>query len=61
MLPCDCTKNDESTFFILNIDCFFVRNWVLLYMNGNAKHSAESILMLHIHFPLSFTKTSGAS
>ena len=27
----------------------------------NAKRSAESILMLYIHFPLSFPDTSGAS
>ena len=46
MLQCNCTKNDEFTFFILNIDFFFSRNWVLLYMNENAKRSAESILML---------------
>ena len=60
MLQCNCTKNDEATFFILNID-FFVRNWVLLYMNENTKHSAESILMLYIHFPLSFPDASIAS
>ena len=48
------STNEESTFFILNIDYFFVQNWVLVYMNENAKRSAESILMLYIHFPLSF-------
>ena len=60
MLQCNCTKNDEATFFILNID-FFVQNWVLLYKNENTKHSAESILMLYIHFSLSFPDTSIAS
>ena len=29
-------------------------------MKENAKRSAESILMLYIHFPLSFLDTSGA-
>ena len=38
----------EYTFFILNKRLFFVRNWVLLYMNENAKRSAGSILMLYI-------------
>ena len=61
MLQCNRTKNYESTFFIINIDWFFVRNRVWLYMTENAKHSAESILMLYIHFPLSFPNTSGAS
>ena len=60
MLQCNCTKNYESTFFTLNINYFFVRNWVSLYMNEKAKRSAESILMLYIHFPLSFLDTSGA-
>ena len=53
--------SDESTFFVLNVDWGFVRNWVLPYMNENAKRSAESILMLCIHFPLSFPVTFGAS
>ena len=63
MLQCNLTKSDESTFFILNVDWVFVRNWVLLYMyiNVNSKRSAESILMLCIHSPLSFPDTSGAS
>lgn len=60
MCQCNCTKNDEVTFFILNID-FFVQNWVLLYMNENTKCSARSILMLFIHFPLPFPDTSIAS
>ena len=47
----------ESTFFILNVRLVFVRNWVFLYTNENAKRSAESILMLYIYFPLSFPKT----
>ena len=54
-------KNDVSTFFLLNIAWVFARNWVLRYINVNAKRSAESILMLYIHFPLSFPDTSGAS
>ena len=53
MLQRNRTNNDESTFFNLNIDCFFVWNWVLRYINENAKRSAESILMLYIHFRLS--------
>ena len=61
MLWCNFTKSDDSTFFILNVDWVFVRNWVLWYMNENAKRSADSILMLYIHFPLSFPDTSGAS
>ena len=47
MLQCNCTKSDDSS------------NWVLRYINENAKRSAESILMLYIHFPLSFPVTSG--
>ena len=58
MLRCNLTKSDESTFFILNVDWVYVRNWVLRYINENAKHSAESILKLYIHFPLSFPVTS---
>ena len=52
MLQCNLTKSDESTFFVLNVDWVFVRNWVLRYINENAKRSAESILKLYIHFPL---------
>ena len=52
MLRCNLTKSDESTFFVLNVDWVFVRNWVLRYINENAKCSAESILKLYIHFPL---------
>ena len=52
MLRCNLTKSDESTFFVLNVDWAFVRNWVLRYINENAKRSAESILKLYIHFPL---------
>ena len=59
MLRCNLTKSDESTFFILNVDLAFVRNWVLRFINENTKRSAESILKLHIHFPLSFPVTSG--
>ena len=61
MLQCNLTKCDESTFFVLNVDWVFVRNWVLPYINENAKRSAASILMLYIHFPLSFPVTFGAS
>ena len=61
MLQYNLTKSDESTFFVLNVDWVFVRNWILRYINENAKRSAESILMLYIHFSLSFTVTSGAS
>ena len=57
MLQCNYTKNDDASFFILKTD-FFERNWVLLYMNENAERSAESLLVLHIHFPLSFPDTS---
>ena len=48
MLRCNLTKSDESTFFILNVDWVFVRNWVLQYINENAKRSAESILCLSL-------------
>ena len=43
ILQCNRTKNNESTFFILSviIDRFFVRNWVLLYMNVYAKRSVD--------------------
>ena len=61
MLQCNLTKSDESTFLVLNVDWVFVRNWVLRYINENTKRSAELILMLYIHFPLSFPITSGAS
>ena len=61
ILRCNLTKSDESTFFILNVDLVFVRNWVLRYVNENAKRSAESILNLYIHFPPSFPVTSVAS
>ena len=47
MLQCNLTKSDESTFLILNVDCVFVRNWVLRYINENAKRSAESLFMLY--------------
>ena len=59
MLQCNSTNNDESAFLILKIDWVFVGNWVLRYINKNAKGSAESILMQNIHFPLSFPDTSG--
>ena len=51
---CNRTKNNESTFFILNviIGKLIVQNWVLLNMNEYAKRSAESILMLYIYRPL---------
>ena len=61
MLQCNLTKSDESTFFVLNVDWVFVRNWVLPYINENAKRSAASILMQYIHSPLSFPVKSGAS
>ena len=61
ILRCNLTKSDESTFFILNVDLVVVQNWVLRYINENAKHSGESILYLYIHFPLFFPVTSGAS
>ena len=52
ILRCNLTKTDESTFFILNVDLVFGRNWVLRYINENAKRSAEWILNLCIHFQL---------
>ena len=58
MRRCNLTKSDESTFFVLNVDWVLVRNWVLPHINQNAKCSAASILMLYIHFPLSFPVTS---
>ena len=61
MLRCNLTKSDQSTSFILNVDWVFVRDCVLWYINENAKHSAESILKLYIHFPVSLPVTSGAS
>ena len=53
-LQCNRTKNNESTFFILNviIGKLIVQNWVLLNLNEYAKRSAESILMLYIYRPL---------
>ena len=48
MLRCNLTKSDESTFSILNVDWVFVRNWVLQYINENARRSAESILCLSL-------------
>ena len=61
MLQCNLTKSDESTFFVLNVDWVFVRNWVLPYVNENAKRSDASILILYFHFPLPFPVTFGAS
>ena len=61
MRQCNLTKSDESTFFVLNVDWVFVRNWVLRYINENAKRSDASIFMLYIHFPLHFPVTFGAS
>ena len=61
MLQCNFTKSDESTFFVLNVDWVFVRNWVLPYINENAKRSAASILVLYIHFTLSLPVIFGAS
>ena len=63
ILQCNLTMSDESTFSVLNVDWVFGRNWVLPYINENAKRSAASILMLYtcIHFPLSFPVTFGAS
>ena len=37
MLQCNSTSNDESTFLILKIDWVFAGNWVLRYINKNAK------------------------
>ena len=51
----------NASFFVLNVDWVFVRNWVLLYINENAKRSDASILMLYIHFTLPFPVTFGAS
>ena len=51
----------KSTFFVLNVDWVFVRNWVLPHINENAKRSAASMLMLYIHAPLSFPVTFDAS
>ena len=61
MLQCNLTKSDESTFFVLNVDWVFVRNWVLPYINENAKRPDASILMLYIHSPMPFPVTFGAS
>ena len=61
MLQCNLTESDESTFFVLNVDWVLVRNWVLRYINEDAKRSAASILMLYIHFALSLPVTFGAS
>ena len=61
MLQCNLTTSDESTFFVLNVHWVFVQNWVLPYINENAKRSDASILMLYVHFPLSLPVTFGAS
>ena len=53
MLQCNLTKSDEFTFFVLNVDWVFARNWVLRYITKNAKRSAESILMLYSRLALS--------
>ena len=49
MLQCNLTKSDDSTFFTLNLNWVFVRNWVLRYITENTKRSAESIPMLYTH------------
>ena len=51
MLQCNLIKSDESTFFVLNVYWVFVRNWVLPYINENAKRLAASILMLYRKIP----------
>ena len=48
MLQCNLTKSVESTFFVLNVDWVFERNWVLRYINENEKRSAASILPCYI-------------
>ena len=58
---CNFTKSDESTFFVLNVDWLFVRNWVLPYWNENTKCLDASILMLYIDFPLPFPAIFGSS
>ena len=60
MLRCNLTKSDQSTSFILNVLGFCAKLRIAV-QNENAKRSAESILKLYIHFPLSFPVTSGAS
>ena len=42
-VQCNLIKSDESTFFVLNVNWVFVRNWVLPYINENAKRSDASI------------------
>ena len=42
MLQCNLTESDESTFFVLNVDWIFVRNWVLPYINGNVQMRRSS-------------------
>ena len=44
MLQCNCSKNYGATFFIINIDWFFVRNLVLLYINENMKCKLNKLL-----------------
>ena len=43
MLQCNLTKCDESTFFVLNVDWVFVRNWVLPYIKENAKRRLSCV------------------
>ena len=55
MLQGKLTKSDESTFFVLNVDSVFVRNWVLPYVNENTTRSAALILTLYIYLlPVTF-------
>ena len=52
----------EYTFFILNIRLIFCAKLGIAVHEWNRETvSADSILMLYIHFPLSFPDTSGAS
>ena len=54
MLQCNLTKSDESTFFILNVEWVFVRNWLLHNSRGfhvrfySVKHSNSDNLILHV-------------
>ena len=61
MLQGNVTKSDKFTFVILNVDWVLGEIGYYGYMNENTKPSAKSILMLYIHFRLSFPDTCGAS
>ena len=60
MLQCNLIKSDKSTFFVLNVNWVFVRDWVLPYINEKvtyiSTHQRHQTLIRRktLRFPRSF-------